>query len=86
MSVRNEAIENGWLTRFVHTDRSLDLFELVLNKGVRIVAVGVIVGEGVEGLSLTTLGNEPTRGLGAEPEEGELGDGRGTLEYGGDAP
>ena len=70
----------------INVNGSLDLFELVLNKGVRIVAVGVIVGEGVEGLSLAALCNEPARGLGAEPKEGKLGDGRGTLEDGGNTP
>ena len=73
-------------TCLINVDGSLDLLELILNKGVRIVAISVIVGEGVEGLSLAALCNELARGLGAEPKEGKLGDGRGTLEDGGNTP
>jgi hypothetical protein len=64
----------------VKLDLRLDFLVLVLHEGVVLVTVGVVVREGLERLGLTTLGHEPTRRLGHEPDEEHLQNGRETLE------
>jgi hypothetical protein len=64
----------------VEIDLRLDLLVLILHERVVLVAVGVVVREGLERLGLATLGHEPTRRLGHEPDEEDLEDGRETLE------
>jgi len=70
----------------VEFDGGLDFVELVADERILVVAIGVVVGQGLEGLCLTTLGDEPTRGLGDEPDQSNLEDGRETLENRGYTP
>ena len=79
-------IRGGRHTCAVKVDGSLDLLELVLNKWVRVVAVGVVVRERLESIGFASLSDEPTRGLRSEPEEYELGDSGAALENGRDTP
>ena len=46
----------------------------------------MVVGEGLEGLGLLSLGHEPPGGLGSEEDEEELEDGWETLEDGWNPP
>lgn len=64
----------------------LDLGVLVLNQLVVPVAVGVVARQDVERFVGTVVGNEPTRGLGDEKDEGHHQDGGGGLEHRRDAP
>lgn len=70
----------------IELDGGLDLLVLVKDERVLVVAVRVVVTEDVESLLLTTLGDQPTRGLGNEPDEEDLGDGGESLEGRGDTP
>ena len=62
----------------IEIDCGLDPFVLVLNERVLLVTVGMVVSQDVESLGIPALTNQPTRGFGAEQEEG-------TLDSGGDA-
>jgi hypothetical protein len=70
----------------VELNGGLDLVVLELNERVLLVAVGVVVTKGANGIGVTTLGNEPTRGLGSEEDQADLQDGGNTLEDGRDTP
>lgn len=72
--------------RLVEVDGVLDLFIFVLDQRILVVSVGVIVGEGLQGLLVATLADEPTWGLGGEPDEAYLDDRGEGLESRGDAP
>ena len=64
----------------------LDLLELELNGRVVGIAVGVVLGEDVEGLVVLVLGDQETGGLGNPPDTEELDDRGETLEQGGNTP
>lgn len=64
----------------IEVNGCLDLLELVLDKRVLIIAVGMIVCKSLECLRVTTLAHEPARGLGREEYEEDLDDRRKTLE------
>jgi hypothetical protein len=70
----------------IEVNGGLDFFVLVLDQRIFGVAIGVIVGEGLQSLLMATLADEPTRRLGAEPDEGDLDDGGETLDSRRDAP
>lgn len=70
----------------LETDGLLDLAELELDGGVVGVAVGVILGEDVEGLVVLILGDQETGRLGNPPDTDELDDGGEGLEQGGNTP
>lgn len=70
----------------LHADGLLDLAELELNERVVLVAVGVVLGEDVEGLLVLLLGDEVTGGLGDPVDEDELDDRGEGLDEGGDTP
>ena len=82
---RTRAVESR-LTLLVHRDGGLDLLVLVEHERVGLVAVGVVVGERVERLGVLALADEPTGGLGHEPDEEELEHGGDRLQDGRDAP
>jgi hypothetical protein len=66
--------------------RLLDLAELELDSGVVDVAVGVVLGEGVESLVVLVLGHVETRRLRDPEDEGQLDERGNTLEQGRDTP
>jgi len=70
----------------IELDGGLDFLVLVNDKRVLVVSASVVVTQDVESLLLTALGDQPTRGLGNEPDEEDLCDGREGLESGGDTP
>lgn len=70
----------------VELNTSLDLVVLKEHKGISLIAVSVVVSEGLQSLRLPALGDEPTRRLRCEQDKEELENGRKTLEDGGDAP
>lgn len=70
----------------LEADGLLDLAELKLDGGVVGVAVGVVLGEDVEGLVVLVLGDQKTGRLGNPPDTEELDDGGESLEQGGNAP
>eukprot|EP00753_Platysulcus_tardus_P022222 PLAT9429.2.p2 GENE.PLAT9429.2~~PLAT9429.2.p2 ORF type:complete len:186 (-),score=4.42 PLAT9429.2:655-1212(-) len=64
----------------VELDCRADLFVFVLDKRVLVIAVGVVVGERLQGLGIFSFAHEPTRRLGDEPDEEDLQNGRDTLQ------
>jgi len=70
----------------VELDGSLDFLVLVLDERILLIAVGVVVGEDLESLGVAVLADQPTRGLGSEPDKGDLDDGGETLESRGNTP
>ena len=78
--------DRGVLTLLVHGNSGLDLLKLVEDEGVGLVAVGMVVREGVKRLGLLALADEETGGFGDEPDEEELEDGGDGLKDGRNAP
>ena len=60
MSCRRAIGDRRELTLSIHLYSCLDLLELVQNERVGLIAVGVVVGEHVEGLGLLALADKPT--------------------------
>lgn len=70
----------------LEADGLLDLAELELNRGVVLVAVGVVRGQHGEGLVVPVLGDEVTGRLGHPPDEDDLDDRGEGLEESRDTP
>lgn len=64
----------------LHGNGFFDLVVLELDSGVLAVAIGVVLGEDVEGLVVALLGHEPTGRLGDPPDEAELDEGGSALD------
>jgi len=77
---------NGLSDLTIEVNGGFDFFKLISDEGVFFVAVSVVIGEGLEGLFITTLGNQPTRRFWNEPDEENLKNGGGGLEGGGETP
>lgn len=70
----------------VEVNGGLNLLELVSHKGVVLVTIGMVVGQGLESLLIPALANEPTWRLRREPNKANLGDSGETLQHGRDTP
>ena len=70
----------------LHGNGLLDLAIFELHRGVVAIAVGMVLGEDVQGLFGALLGHEPTGRLGNPPEEGKLDDGGDALDKGDGPP
>jgi len=64
----------------LETEGLLDLAELELDRGVVGVAIGMVLGESVQGLLVPVLGDHVAGGLGNPEDEGQLDDRRDGLE------
>ena len=85
-SSEQSAPSDGLSSSAVKSDGLLDFVVLELDEGVLVIAAGVVVGEGAEGIGITALADKPSRRLGAEPHEEDLSDGGKTLEDGRETP
>ena len=68
------------------TESLLDLLILKLDSGVVGIAVGMVFSEDIQGLFIALLGDQPTRGLWNEEDEGNLDEGWEGLGEGGNSP
>jgi len=56
----------------IELDGGLDFLEFIPDKGIFPVTVGVVVRQDVQSLIVASLANQPTGGLGNEPDEADL--------------
>ena len=70
----------------VAVDHGLDFLIFKLDKRIIVIAVCMVVGQGLQRLFIASLAHEPTRRLGAEPDQANLDDGGESLKSGGDTP
>lgn len=70
----------------LHCNSFLHLVVLELHSGIIAVAIGMILGENVEGLLWALLGYKPTRRLRDPPDENNLDEGRDALNDGDGSP